>query len=272
MAHTLTRSLHRRSDAGNPLPTVFRRWESAGICPRRGQVLMLAGVPNCGKTMLALWQAIKMGEPTLYVSADSDEPTQMMRAMAAVTGATMSEVETAFAVGAQEVYRPDLAKASHINFSFDPSPTLEDIALDVESVIEMTGTPPAVLIIDTLMNIDVGGDDFGAVRQVPKACHHWARHYGCAVWLLHHCSEQPQWGPVHQCPPRAAIHGKISQLPELIVTVALTQDDHMLTCAVKNRNGPSWPRGDHPVALFARPDRMSLYEDSATYLAAGRAW
>jgi len=233
---------------------------------------MIAGVPNAGKTMLALGYAIKAEVPTLYVSADSDEWTQLMRTVAAISGSTMDDVEDTFKVGAGAVYAADLDRASHIHFSFDPSPSLEDIALDVESFIEMHGEEPTLLIVDNLMNVDVDGEDFGGMREIVKAMHQFARHYECAVWLLHHCSEQSQYGQVDRCPPRAAIQGKVSQLPELIITVAQDQAGHLLTCAVKNRSGPAYPRGDRPVSLYVRPERMGLYEDSMSYLAAGRTW
>lgn len=269
MAHTLSRSLRRRTEGGTPLRTVFHKWDQAEIRLRRGQVTMIAGMPNAGKTMLANHIAINVGEPTLYVSADSDEPTQVIRTAASVSGVTVKEVEETFNLGAGRIFKPDLDRAAHVSFSFDPAPTLEDIALDVEAFIEMTGDAPHLLIVDNLMNIETDGEDWGGTRQIPKAMHHFARHYESAVLLLHHCSE---WGRSDQCPSRAAIQGKISQLPELIVTIALTPDGHMLTCAVKNRCGPSWPRGDHPVSLYARPERMGLYEDSMSYLAAGRSW
>lgn len=272
MAHTLSRSLRRCAESGSPLPTVFYSWENAGIRSRRGQLTMIAGAPNAGKSLLALHVAIKAEVPTLYVSADSDEWTQVTRSVASLTSSTMDEVEETFKLGAGSIYTPDLDGASHIHFSFNPSPTLEDIALDIEAEIEMTGDAPTFLIVDNLMNVDVEGEDLGGMRQIVKAMHHLARHYGCAVWLLHHCSEQPQWGPVDRCPPRAAIQGKVSQLPELIITVAQDQAGHLLTCAVKNRSGPAYPRGDRPVSLFVRPDRMGLYEDSMSYLAAGRSW
>ena len=272
MAHTLSRSLRRCAESGTPLPTVFHSWETAGIRSRRGQVTMVAGAPNAGKTMLALGYAVKAEVPTLYVSADSDEWTQVTRTIAAISGSTVDEVEETFKAGAGAVYANDLAQAAHIHFSFDPSPTLEDIALDVEAQIEMTGDAPSLLIVDNLMNVDIDGEDFGGMRQIVKAMHHIARHYGCAVWLLHHCSEQSQYGPVDRCPPRAAIQGKVSQLPELIITVAQDNSGHLLTCAVKNRSGPAYPRGDRPVSLFVRPERMGLYEDSMSYLAAGRSW
>jgi len=233
---------------------------------------MIAGVPGSGKTMLALGYTIRAKVPSLYVSADSDEWTQLVRTVASISGSTVDKVDEVFRGGAGELFLPDLDEAKHIWFTFDPSPTLEDIHLDIEAFTEMWGQPPALLIIDTLMNIEVDGDgvELTGMRQIVRAMHHFARHYGCAVWLLHHCSEASEWGSGDRCPPRAAIQGKVSQLPEIILTIA--QDStkrHLMMCAVKNRNGPAWPRGDHPVSLYVRPERMGLYEDCMSWTAAG---
>jgi hypothetical protein len=234
--------------------------------------MMIAGAPSAGKSLLALIAAMRCGVPTLYISADSDEFTQITRAASSASGDTLSEVEEALEAGAEVVYREAIGQAEHIHFTFDPSPSLEDIALDVEAFIEAWGEAPALIVVDNLMNVQAEfGDEWSGMREIAKALHHYARTYGSAVWLLHHTSESSEY-KVHECPPRRAIQGKVSQLPEVILTVAQDGQGHLLTAAVKNRNGPADPTGRSPVELFVRPERMSITESYQAWVAAAREW
>ena len=47
---------------------------------------MIAGQPNAGKSLLALYMAVQMKVPTLYISADTDGYTTAIRSAAMVTG------------------------------------------------------------------------------------------------------------------------------------------------------------------------------------------
>ena len=57
------------------LPDLFEALKNDGIRFRRGQLTMIAGQPNAGKSLLALWMAVQMKVPTLYISADTDSYT-----------------------------------------------------------------------------------------------------------------------------------------------------------------------------------------------------
>lgn len=275
MAHTLSRALRRKADGGVPLPTVFHLWETAGIRPRRGQVMMICGAPSAGKSFLALVAAMRCKVPTLYISADSDEFTQITRAASSASGDTLQEVEEALEAGADEVYASAISEAEHIHFVFDPSPSLEDIALDIEAFVESWGEEPHLIVVDNLMNVQAEvGDEWAGMREIAKALHHYARQYGSGVWLLHHTSESSEY-KVNECPPRRAIQGKVAQLPEVILTVAQDGQGHLLTAAVKNRNGPADPTGRTAVAFHVIPGRMQLLESAQMaemYRAKDREW
>ena len=87
---------------------------------------MIAGAPNAGKSLIALYMAVNMKVPTLYISADTDAYTTAIRAAAMVTGSQVSTVEEAFSteVG-MEFYQDELESISHLRFDFAPSPTLD---------------------------------------------------------------------------------------------------------------------------------------------------
>ena len=77
-----------------------------------------------------------------------------------------------------------------------------------------------------------------------------ARKTGACVLVLHHVSEQSEYGRSDEPPPRRAIHGKVSQLPSLILTMAFDPWNKGLRVApVKNRFGPHTADGKDMVTL-----------------------
>ena len=76
---TLVRSVGRKDIGGEPLPSVFKTFESNKIIFRRAEVSMLAGTPGVGKSTLALALALNMKVPSLYISADTNAHTMAMR-------------------------------------------------------------------------------------------------------------------------------------------------------------------------------------------------
>lgn len=100
----------------------------------------------------------------------------------------------------------------------------------------MWGQPPALIVVDNLIDITGDeGDEFAALRGTCRAMKHLARALDSCVLVLHHTSEAVDGKP---CPPRRAVHGKVSQLPGLILTLAV-QPGALLVAPVKNRYGPA---------------------------------
>jgi hypothetical protein len=61
-------------------------------------------------------------------------------------------------------------------------------------------------------------------------------------------------------PSRKAIQGKIAQLPEMILTVALvSQTGEFRVACVKNRFAQNSADGSQYVTLYADPSRMTMY-------------
>jgi hypothetical protein len=91
--------------------------------------------------------------------------------------------------------------------------------------------------------------------------HHIARETDAAVMLLHHTTENE--GRPDLPPARKAIQGKIAQLPEMIVTVALVpQTGEFRVACVKNRFAANSADGSKYVTLWSDPSRMSLHNDN----------
>jgi len=225
---------------------------------------MIAGQPNAGKSLIALWMAVQMKVPTLYISADTDAYTTSIRAAAMITGHQVAAVEEAFATGeGREFYASELSSIDHLQFDFAPSPTLDEVDLAIRAYGEAYGQYPHMIIVDNAMNVvSMHNDEWSGIREIAKAMHHIARETDAAVMLLHHTSENE--GKPDLPPSRKAIQGKISQLPEMILTVALVPwSGEFRVAAVKNRFAKHSATGDKFVTLWADASRMSIYSDRA---------
>ena len=247
------------------LPDLFPALANEGIRFRRGQMTMIAGQPNAGKSLLALWMAVQMKVPTLYISADTDGYTTAIRSAAMVTQNKMSTVEDAFASGAgYDFYLDELASITHLKFDFAPSPTLDEIDLSIQAYAELFGEYPHMIIVDNAMNVvSLHNDEWAGLREIAKAMHHIARETDAAVMLLHHTSEAD--GKADLPPSRKSIQGKIAQLPEMILTVAYVGDSGEFKVAcVKNRFAKHSATGDNFVTLHSDAARMRMHSDLAS--------
>jgi len=259
---SLTQAAARSTNDFQILPDLFSPLVREGIRFRRGQMTMIAGQPNAGKSLLALFMAVNMKVPTLYISADTDAYTTAIRASAMVTGHTINTVEEAFITGdGKDFYESELSSINHLQFDFAPSPTLDEIDLSIRAYAEAYGEYPHMIIVDNAMNVvSMHNDEWSGLREIAKAMHHIARETDSAVLLLHHTSEAE--GKPNMPPSRKAIQGKISMLPEMILTVALVPDTgEYRVAAVKNRFAKHSATGEQFVTLWSDASRMTLYED-----------
>jgi len=216
---------------------------------------MIAAPPGAGKSSLGLDIAAKIKRPTLYFSADSTELTMASRIGATLTSRYLFDVE-------QQILQDPLWASTvlravdHIRWSFDSAPTFEEIALEVEAFEEVWGEPPHLIVVDNLTDVaDDSGDEFSALRSTMKGMKYLARTTNACVLVLHHTSEAVEGNP---CPPRRAIHGKVNQMPALILTIGTAMGGFMPVACVKNRQGPADPTGQTAVWLVFDPSIMHL--------------
>ena len=217
---------------------------------------MFAGNPGAGKSTVALSVAVLSGVPTLYASCDTHEATMALRATAMVTGLPQHEVENR--IRQDPSWAADIlaAKAGHISWMFDAAPSLQDLADEVALYREVQGDNMRLLVVDNAIDIThESGDEFGSLRSLMRELKWWARETGAAVLVLHHTSEQYQGNP---CPPRAALHGKIAQIPSLICTLSSTNEGLMAMAPVKNRYGPADPSGGTALWMDYNPSTMQI--------------
>jgi predicted ATP-dependent serine protease len=200
---------------------------------------MVAAAPNAGKSMFALVYAIKANVPTLFFSADTDTTTVMMRAAAHVSGHSQISVENNLA-NDSHYYDSRFEKLGHIKWVFDSSPSIDDLELEIRAYVELYGHAPELIVIDNLMNVTAETDnEWAGLRAIMMELHDMARKTEACVLVLHHVSEQSEYGSPINPPHRRAIHGKVSQLPALILTLGYDPSQGTLkVAAVKNRFGP----------------------------------
>jgi len=222
-----------------PLPDVWDSLKAHEIKFRRGQVCMVAAAPNAGKSMFALIYAIKAEVPTLFFSADTDTTTVMMRAAAHTSGHSQMTVEANLAINTH-YYDHHFQKFGHIKWVFDSSPSIDDLELEIRAYVELYGHAPELIVIDNLMNVTAETDnEWAGLRAIMMELHDMARKTEACVLVLHHVSEQSEYGSPTMPPHRRAIHGKVSQLPALILTLGYDPGQATLRiAAVKNRFGP----------------------------------
>lgn len=252
--------LNGSSPAGDSLPEILPTLTDNDVTFRRGQLHVIAAVPGGGKTLLALWWALKANVPTLYFSADSDASTIAERAGAIIMDRKTKDVKRMLQSEAAVLVEDAFAEhASHIKFDFDPGPNMQSIEEELLAYCELMGDMPAVVIIDNLMNIHGESDnEWTAMRDAMSALHTLARDTEAAFIVLHHVSENPSESKPDFPAPRRALMGKVSALPELVLTVALSGSNYRIA-AVKNRHGAAHPKADTYMTVAVDLAYMSLY-------------
>ena len=252
----LDRAVTQQDRGGAIIPVPLRSFADYQISIRRGEVSLFGGNPGAGKSTIALSIAVLSGVPTLYCSMDTHEATMALRTTAMVTGLSQTEVETRIQQDPKWAADVLSKQASHISWMFDPSPSLNDLADEIALYREVNGDYMRLLVVDNAIDVlHESGDEFSSLRSLMRELKFWSRTTGAAVLVLHHTSESYQGNP---CPPRAALHGKISQVPSLICTVASPSDGLMSVAPVKNRYGPADPSGSTALWLEYDPARMQI--------------
>jgi hypothetical protein len=264
----LLQAVHSTNSSAKPLPDVWDGLKRQGMRFRQSQLCLIAGQPNSGKSLMALVYALKTGVPTLYFSADTDPITQMFRTVAGLTGLPQQQVET-YLDADSHYFDPLLAeRGSHIKWVFDPSPDIDSIELEILAYGEVYGMAPALIVIDNLMNcVSVTGEEWSGIRAIMSELHHVARKTGACVLALTHMSEAGTGDPKMPA-PRRAILGKASQLPSMILSIAMNPEyGEFRVAAVKNRFGEHSADASNFVTLGIDPSRVQIADRDAQGMA-----
>lgn len=257
---TLGRAARRPAGSGTFLPTIFTPFEQAGIRLREGTASIIAGTPGSMKTGLTLYWVGRLGKPTLYFSADSEEFEVMERMAAMMTGDTMQQVRAN-----PEKYADRLDELK-MRFIFEDSPTYKDVELEVSAYAEVYGCWPEVIVIDNLMNlVGESDDEWGSMRDSAKVIHRLTRITKATTLVLHHMGED-KVDPSGKPAPRTKLQGKVSHLPKMVLSLAF-DGQRLKVAAVKNRFGPASPSGENYVELWCDPNRSQFFNSQQDYMA-----
>jgi len=220
---------------------------------------MLAARPAQGKSAFALATAVRMQVPTLYLCPDTTARTQMTRLMAMDQGRAMWEMESLLDEDPKRA--EEICESAHpgLRWAFDVS-SLRDVDLEVLAYQEVFGEPPALLIVDNLIDIQQGdGDEWSSGRKTMRELKQLARELSSAVLILHHVGEGYATKSVG-APSSQDILGKDNRLASLVLTMAIDDGNVAAMSAVKNRYGPSDPRADDPISFYFDKTRMRFTE------------
>ena len=175
MSVTLSRIVRRDLKTGDPLPDVFTSLRQAKIRLRRSNLHLIAGQTGSMKTMFIMDWVRKLGVPTLYFSNDSDEMTAASRALAQAVQRPAEKVSGEMR-NAKDWASAHLESMAHVRWCFDPSPSLDDIELEMEAFNELYGEYPELVVIDILDNVSYFEDtDHGATARKLQFFHSSAR-------------------------------------------------------------------------------------------------
>lgn len=239
------------------VPGNFPSLAERGVALRSGELSVIAGPPGAGKSTMALALAVRSKSPCVYFSADTTEHTMKVRSLMMLTGMDREDAEASMA--ADRVWASQVLSAGigHIAWDTSSAPTLEHIELTLDAFREARGEDPTLVIIDNAGDVAFdSGDEFGSLRTLMRELRWFSRETGAAFCVLHHTTERVQGNPA---PPQSSLHGKIAQVPALILTVVSDAEPGFIGVGVtKNRYGKARSDGSDPVWLRYDPEHMAV--------------
>lgn len=219
------------------------------------QITMISGRRGSQKSGFGMWLVSQWNLPTLYVNADMTSWTANSRHISIFSGLGKDVVEEAL----QDHRRAELVAAtdrSNIRFMHASRPSLDDLEAEVDAYTEMYDEPYKVVVIDNLMDIDpVAADEHVNLTEILQQLKP-IREAGSTIIALHHNKDG---GDTNYPSDISGLRGLVSQIPEVIVSVAIENQDgdempFRLT-VTKQRSGYSDPKAQDWVEIVAEPDR-----------------
>lgn len=223
---------------------------------------MIAAAPGVGKSLVSLTVAMRAKVPTYYFSADSDESVMYIRAAAMLTGWTTGDIEHQIKQGNIQTIDAKLNGHDHIQFDFNPSPSMDDIDEELQAFASAYGEWPRLVVVDNIRNVFDPDGEKNSVDGIIDFLNERAREMRACVIGLHHVTGAYDDGitPV----PLSGLTGKVSKIPATILTLNRNPQlefngaQAMNVSPVKNRGGKADPSGQWQLPLTAHMDQMTL--------------
>jgi predicted ATP-dependent serine protease len=255
---TLGQAVAQQGVQGASIPTPYDSLTRLGFTLRRGQSSMVAAAPGVGKSALALDIAMRLPMRSLYISADTDSFTMGLRALAKMSGHPQEQVERGLAdPNIAPTYKELLARLWKVRFAFDCA-SMEDVRDEVFAYATAHGDFPPLLVVDNLVNVADGDDDYRAMRSAVQDMDRLAHNTGAHVMILHHATGKYDDGsePI----PLSGLENKVAKIPAQVLTLN-RQQEYTRVNVVKNRSGNADAKGrDVHTLLMANLSTMQ-YSD-----------
>lgn len=270
----LSLAMRASEGEGEALPSVFPSLEKIGAKFRRSQLSMIAAAPGTGKSAIAAYIATNMaygeygeyGVPILYFSADTDKGTLGNRVAASISRFTVSEAEELLASGHSGIWDMLDTATSHIWFSWNRGPDLDDMEAELEAFAHVMGDWPHLIFVDNLKNIWVEssgeGGDHVRYDRVLDFLHELSGITNAHICVLHHVTGQYENG--NEPIPLSGILGKVSKPFRLILTMHKAWDGMLGISIVKNSSGRMDASGRLVVHIPYDLERMQFMDAEET--------
>lgn len=252
---SLAQAMAKRGASGVPLPVVYSSLPA--IC--KGQLTLVIGPPSAGKSLFTMNLLAAMNVPSLAFFLDTTELTASARFAAILTKEDYLTVKEKIIEGDLRYYRelsdtlPDVQAAFH-------APGPEDVQLQLDAFEQRYGLPPDAVLLDNLGNQASSFDNEWAVSKALSLEYDTiARREQVAFIATAHTTDLDSAEPAQ----RTKLLGKISQYARLILSVGYNDSTGEFKIAVvKNSEGKSDVRAEHPIVLYADPSKMQLTENA----------
>lgn len=224
-------------------------FEELDICPRQGQLVLIAAGPGIGKSAMTLTMVLKALKPSLMYSADSDAFTQLSRSIASLNDMKVSTAaEMILEDRITDEIKDELRKIPLI-IDYDSSPTPHDIEEILMAYYELCNEFPVLVVVDNITNVVTdasdSGDPFSGLEALMDYLHSMARTTGACVFGLHHVTGEYNNGD--KAIPLNGVKGQITRVPEMVLTLHKKpiENGRWILCVspVKNRGGKADPTG-----------------------------
>lgn len=149
-----------------------------------------------------------------------------------------------------------LSDMDWVRWSFDPSPSLEDIEEELLAFEELWGENPHLVVVDILMKVDYYEDGGGSLQSIVKYLDRLARETGSCIIIAHHTSENIDGHPTQ---PKKALLEKVDKFAVLVLTTAY-DGNTFYVAPVKNRNGFADATGYSSIQFLVDPTIATLEE------------
>lgn len=261
MVMSIAQAAQLPSRLGDPLPDVIRPLHRLGVHLRVGELSLWSAGSGTGKSVLLQWYALHAKVPTLYISADSNWATMSVRSASMATGLPQEEASKHIHAKRGQGFDA-LHAAQHISWSFEASPTLEDIRDEVLAFEVAHGDFPRLIVVDNLRDVtgDSYGDEYRFWDEVLAFLRTMGQKIESHVAVTHHVTGQYAAGdrPV----PLNGLENKPDKRAEIVITAYTPsgRDDRRVLSVVKNRSGQASGDGSYNCVLGFSGSTMQLAE------------